>query len=731
MIRVASLFVGLYRRFAPSGVLNSDDPNHWKERVLYTFMLLSLFLALGFAVASSADLVRRGYWVVIATIGAISAVFLIMILRPNIDFKIRAVVSSLLVYCIGISIIYSVGPFMAPREWLFMFSLIASVLLGWPGAISSVALNLATFIVIGIILGSGQWHGATLPDEAAWLWYQTGSDLFVRSDRDAQAASALLRSEKTKLMESTAELERVVEQRQQAEDAIRKNSERERKLLDSIAAGIMVVRTSDRQIVYANSKARSLSGRQVGDLIAGICHNRVCPADIDNCPILDQGQTVDSSERELLRPDGTSIPILKTAVAINFHDEECLLETFFDITDRRKLESELSQSQKMQSIGTLAGGIAHDFNNLLTAILGYTELSIVAAEPGASYLENLSQVMQAGERAKALVQQILTFARRTDPELRPVEVGLIVREAMDLLRSSLPSTIQIEDDIASEVLVMADPTQIHQICMNICTNAAHAMDESGGVLKIALSSRDVSESAGQVWSGLKSGDYLQIEISDTGVGIPKENLNLIFEPYFTTKAPGAGTGLGMSVVHGIVHSLGGDISIRSESGAGTTITIMLPVADGESPAVSAAPEQLHLGDEHILYVDDEPAIPAFAREVLQRLGYTVTICSSSLDALELFKASPERFDAVITDMTMPNLSGERLAIEMKSLREDLPVILCTGFSSELTDRSLEEIGVNAVIQKPVGMSMLSATLRQALDAKRLADGSAGPAAQAD
>ena len=395
-----------------------------------------------------------------------------------------------------------------------------------------------------------------------------------------------------------------------------------------------------------------------------------------------------------------------------------------DITERKKLEAEqasvqarLGQSQKMEALGTLAGGIAHDFNNILGIILGFTEIAFEDAAKSRSVRESLAEVLKASNRAKDLVQQILAFSRRGEPEKKTVRIGLIVREVLKMLRASLPATIEIRQAVDSRASVLADPTQIHQVLMNLCANAAHAMRAGGGILEIGLT--DIRLKADDIpahWDS-QPGPYVQLTVKDNGEGISEGILDRIFDPFFTTKELGAGTGLGLSVVHGIVKSHGGAIEVKGSPGAGTTFVILLPAIEPVTENESPPPAHPAGGRERILVVDDEPALGHALRQMLERLGYEVDYRTSSIEALEVFKHSRRDrfFDLVITDMTMPGLTGMDLARELVKLQPGIPVLLCTGFSEKINAGQVKSLGIRRVLMKPMSMRLLAESIRDVLD----------------
>lgn len=389
-----------------------------------------------------------------------------------------------------------------------------------------------------------------------------------------------------------------------------------------------------------------------------------------------------------------------------------------DITKRKqgeeekaRLEKQLQQAQKMEAIGTLAGGIAHDFNNILSAVIGYTEIAMDSVPKESLVHNDLREVIKAGIRAKDLVKQILTFSRQTEYELKPIQVKPIVKEALKLLRASLPTTIDIRQDVQSDSIVMANPTHIHQILMNLCTNAGHAMQEKGGILEVSLEDIELDARYAEVLPGT----YLKLTVSDTGIGMDASTIKRIFDPYFTTKEKGEGTGMGLALVHSIVKSYGGTIRVYSKSGNGSTFHVYLPVKKGEAKAEVPVEVSLPVGTERILFVDDEQPLAYMGKLILEGLGYKVVTRTSSIEALEAFRAQPYSFDLVITDMTMPNMTGDKLAVEIIKIRPDVPVILCTGFSPAITEEKAKASGIQAFLEKPFLRHDLAETIRQVLD----------------
>ena len=393
-----------------------------------------------------------------------------------------------------------------------------------------------------------------------------------------------------------------------------------------------------------------------------------------------------------------------------------------DITQEKIIENEkivlerkLLQSQKLESIGNLAGGIAHDFNNILTSILGFTELAMTHCKRGSQLDDNLQEVYAAGIRAKDLVKQILAFARQSDEEKKPVCIATIAREVIKFIRSTIPASIEIREDIQGNALVEGNGTQLYQVLMNLCTNAAHAMHDTGGILEINLKKINIKDLPDWQSLQLTPGEYIELTVADTGIGIDNKIIDLIFEPYFTTKGVGEGTGLGLAMVKGIVVDHGGAITVTSKPAEQTVFTVYLPVTAGRQDKESYTEEVLPMGNERILFVDDEPAIAKMGSRTLESLGYRVTSRTSSHEALELFKVKSDEFDLVITDMTMPHMSGDVLASKLLLLRPDIPIVLCTGYSSMISDEYSEALGIKSFVYKPVVKADFARTVRKVLD----------------
>jgi PAS domain S-box-containing protein len=496
-----------------------------------------------------------------------------------------------------------------------------------------------------------------------------------------------------------------------------------RKLFDLVSDSIFLIDKNSGQILEVNAFACGMYGYLRDEFLAMTYNDLFSGA--ENVSMTSLGGKQTTATHKHIRKNQTVFTVEISSNFFMWQDHQVYLAVVRDITarlqaewERTELSERLRQSQKMEAIGTLAGGIAHDFNNILSSIIGYTELSLDDAKKGTLLHQNLKEVLVAGQRAGALVRQILAFSRQSEQEFGPIQMDIILKEVSNLLRPSLPTTIQINLDIsADETTIMGDATQVHQIIMNLCTNAAHAMAENGGELHLILENVQFDDKM-QFPGGteLSSGNYVKLTVKDTGIGMPEHVKERIFEPFYTTKEKHKGTGMGLAVVHGIINSHQGYIMVKSKPGHGTVFDVYLPVA--ERSIASSAPssdETILGGAETILLVDDEVPIVHLVKLELERLGYTIVSRDSSLEALKAFQANPSKFKALITDMTMPNLTGDKLAQKIKAIQPGLPVILCTGYNERIKEKGANRLGVDRVLMKPVGKMDLAKALRQVLD----------------
>jgi PAS domain S-box-containing protein len=488
-------------------------------------------------------------------------------------------------------------------------------------------------------------------------------------------------------------------------------------------------------LVYLNSTGYTLFGYTPEDFANGFnVLDAFIPADRERVArdirINVQGQRLGRQEYTAVKKDGTSFPVGVHAIrVVREQTTTGLRGILIDLTqtkqrenEKRKLEIQLQQAQKMEAIGALAGGIAHDFNNILSAIIGYTELAML--NEGAKHCEaELKQALLAANRAKDLVKQILAFSRQTDEERMPVRVGLVAKEAVKFLRATIPASIDISTRMDEKSwAVLANSAELHQIILNLCTNAHHAIGDQGGSIHIEVQPAEIGVSEKKDLIDLEIGPYVRISVKDTGKGMAPDMIKRIFDPYFTTKEKGVGTGLGLAVVHGIVKKYNGAIQVESEPGKGSVFHVYLPRAEASAPIVSETQHPIEGGSGRILFVDDEQMLVDIGKQALERLGYAVVSRTSPIEALELFKAKPDHFDLVITDQTMPGMSGDSLAKAIMSLRPGFPVIVCTGYSQTLDPARAKTIGIRALVMKPILIQDLATAVKKALDSGRSPSG---------
>ena len=513
------------------------------------------------------------------------------------------------------------------------------------------------------------------------------------------------------------ELRSEIEKRKLAEKDNLRAKKDWQEIFEAIGHMVMIL-DKNHTIIKANRATLEVTGLSLEEIIGQKCYTIFHDSSetAKECPfekiMASSNGKYQESEIETL---GKTFIVSCTPVFDDFGQLDKIIHVATDITKRKQLKKELIQAHKMEAIGSLAGGIAHDFNNILSAVLGFTELSLGNVDSDSKLAEDLQQVYIAGIRAKDLVQQILNFARKTDEEPnKPVRIDLVTKEVVKFLRSTIPATVEIKLNISSRSLVLANPVKIHQLLMNLCTNAAYAISDQG-VLEISLHDVIMEEADLPPFKNMQPGLYQRLKISDTGCGIPEDIIELIFQPFFTTKGIHEGTGMGLAMVHSIVKECGGEIQVESQVGRGTLFTIDLPVTDMSDKKEDCQAEQsLPMGNESILLVDDERAICKLASRMLENQGYRVTIETDSEKAYAAFAAQPNTFDLVISDMTMPKLSGDELIKKMLAIRPNLPVILATGYHRRMSDPQAKDLGAKAYMSKPFEKASLVKTVRNVL-----------------
>ncbi|HOE12032.1 MAG TPA: PAS domain S-box protein [bacterium] len=507
-----------------------------------------------------------------------------------------------------------------------------------------------------------------------------------------------------------------------------RRSEEKFRILFNFAGDAIFIHYPDGKLIECNQRAQEYLGYSRDDLLERSFLN-LSPGEY--------AETISNSLANLkksqntfyetvhITKDGKTIPVEINSRLFEYQGEYAVLSIARDITERKRAEEEkaeladlLRQAQKMEAIGCLTGGIAHDFNNILQAILGYTHLAMRRLPTDTVAYKHLEKVDQAGQRAAEVVQEMLTFSRHSQKDMRPIHLQPVVKEVMKLLHGSLPSTIEIETHIdPSCPAVMANPTQIHQVLMNLCVNAYHAMRDHGGKLEISLVEVEVKPEMAEDHPDLHPGPHVVLRIRDTGCGMDQATMQRIFEPYFTTKSAGEGTGLGLAMVHGIVKIHGGAVLVDSTVGRGSTFEVLLPVhiAESSPPVVENTEIEAPLGTERILVVDDEQLIVNLAEHSLEEMGYRVNGYRSSMDALDTFRANPSAFDVVVTDQTMPHLTGIELAREISKIRPGIPILLCTGYGESLIGQNIQMSGICEILKKPFDELALARAIRRAME----------------
>ncbi|MDH3504115.1 MAG: PAS domain S-box protein [Nitrospirota bacterium] len=583
------------------------------------------------------------------------------------------------------------------------------------------------------ILHHSKPDGSPYPPEECLIYaalrdgsvYHIDTEVFWRKDGSSfpvEYVSTPIRNDQGKLEGAVVTFQDITD-RKQAEKVLQESEERFRFLNEAIPQQVWTA-LPDGSLDYVNQRVVEYFGCPFEEMIGQGWQRFLHPDDLPGClkswaKACETNQPYEIEFRLLRGTDHSYRWHLGRALPI--FDQEGQVVKWFgtntDITQLKQLEDQVRQSQKMEAIGTLAGGIAHDFNNILMAIIGYAELAKLNARENTGAQKNLDEVLVAGQRAKELVQQILTFSRQTEQERQPLELQVVVKEVCKFLRASLPATIDMRQNFTeTPTIILGDPIQMHQVVMNLCANAEHAMRKSGGLLELKLEHVTGEPDGIGTHPDLKGGSYVCLTVRDTGVGMTPEVAQRIFDPFYTTKGIGEGTGMGLAVVHGIVISHGGVIHVESKPGQGTTFSIYFPEMEARSNQGEDIPlqQEIFMGRGHILFVEDEEPLARLGEGAMRALGYEVMVCTSSVEALEVFRADPFRFDAVMTDQTMPNMTGEALARELLQLRPDLPIILCTGFSHSMTPEKAKAMGIRAFLFKPLLIKDLARTLREVL-----------------
>ena len=536
------------------------------------------------------------------------------------------------------------------------------------------------------------------------------------------------------LTEANEDLKRLIDKTKRAKAQLEGSRKALKVIIDSMPFGVIVVGL-DRKILIVNEEAVKITGYDsTEDLLGHFCDHCFGPVEDGLCPILDRGQSIDKDERNLITRDGRTIPILKSVIPIKLGDKDALLEGFIDLShikkaekEKKELEMQLVQAQKLETIGTLAGGIAHDFNNILGIIFGYAELIKKGANEDENLVKNVEQLLKASRYGRDLVSQILTFSRHAEPVYKPIKLQELVEESLKLMKVSLPSTITIEKEIDPYCAeVVADDTQMKQVMANLCTNAGHSMGQNGGVLTVRMREKEITSDFVNIHPQITAGKHIMIIVSDTGHGMDDVTIKRIFEPFFTTKnlkGEMGGVGLGLSVIQGSITQHKGLITVSSEINKGSVFSVYLPVNEesvkkdvvSEKSAPQKQAEIEMRGKETILFVDDEEHIVIVGKQMLEQIGYTVEGVKNAREALNKFRLDPAKYDLVITDQIMPELTGSELAKELLDIKPDIPIILTTGYSDTVTKENYRKHGIKEFLLKPLSVKDLCRAIRRAVN----------------
>lgn len=619
--------------------------------------------------------------------------------------------------------------------WYFTFPLVVSCLLGAKnGTLISLSMTVPVLLMMLFDFQQPFFAAYTMSFEirflVAYLVVAIFSFLFQnnaeKNRQEIMIANNTLESlvaERTdELVHANRALTEEIKEHQQAEERLKESEKNYRLMFEKSGNAMFLLDLKSGKYLDANPAAEELTGRTVNtlkqlktaDVTPDAAKNSLAQLSKNNAPITGQAALYH-------RPDGSIRETLLNAVPLN---DSIALAIAHDITELKKAEREreeitthLQQSQRIESLGTLAGGIAHDFNNILSAIVGFTELSTMKIPPDHPIQNHLNMIHTSAERAKELVGQILTFSRKAEVANKPIQVNRVTMEALKLIRATIPATIDIIQSLNSELQIQGDPVQFHQLVMNLCTNAAHAMGNKGGKLNVSLTENVRSNMPAQSQGKNQDEQMVVLTISDTGCGMTQEIIDRIFEPFFTTKRTGQGTGMGLSVVHGILQNLDAEIFTHSIVGQGTCFEVWIPAISHDIALDVKEDTENPTGTEHIFLIDDEKWLLDIGTEMLQSLGYNVSGFTDSVEAFKTLQKQLSDVDLIISDNTMPQMTGVELAQKIKHINPDLPVILCTGYLSNADHVIANDININAIIEKPLFLSKLARTIRNVLDTK--------------
>lgn len=720
----------------PAGETNGLP--QWRERMFFFTLGPGLILGLLAYLMALPVLAKNGHYLVLTLDSVMLALTMAIFMLRRLALAIRVVALLLMIYLIGLAIMVTIGPLSSGPFWLFSIPILAALYLGLRPALLCLALNLATLLALTWCCQTGQvvWAEGLAAYKDQWL-------IIVSNFLFLNAATALpvailvgglegslrrQRSVARELAQERALLSREVASRSRSEQALRLSEQRYRDLFNSIT-DLIYTQDLEGRFTSANQATAAIFGYPPSELVGRKGSQFMLPEhrkafDTEYLPTL-RREGFASGLSQYLDVHGQKHYIeYRSTLVCPEKDEPYISGSGRDVTDRvmarrrlKQLEAQLLQSQKMEAMGALAGGIAHDFNNILATMLGFTELVLTDLPDDSPWRDNLEQVLKAGERAKGMVRQILSFSRHSEPDRRPVAMQPVVAEALELLRASLPATVTVASHLdAPRETVMADPSQIHQVVMNLATNAFQSMGPGGGVLSLVLEPLELGPEQATAFAELEPGPYLRLTVSDTGQGMDAQIMQRIFEPFFTTKDKSEGSGMGLAMVHKIIKNYGGEVTVTSRPGRGSVFEIYLPllVDTPESSLEQQVKENPPGGSERVLLVDDEEPVGEMGRKMLEGLGYRVRLILSGGEALGVLSSGSQAYDLVISDLTMPGTTGDELARNLYEIAPELPVVIATGYGGHLPREDLSP-NVRLLLSKPFSRGEMARAVRRALE----------------